>query len=198
MCRILVFFLVVGCAGCAGDRHARQLTLDTIQTMVKYEAAVDKKVSAEKTFYCEQQSRIRTALVGKPPIIDLDKDKVQVQKTLIYAQIRTSAERDARLTAEGIISSNPPKIMGSVIDFIVRGVKEDQAFYLNIVERQRRLAESLLTDLEKIDQQKERLKNVRNGLATLATQPDVLAQMKQIYEFEKAVEKEMADDTNTK
>jgi len=189
------FFILFVSAGCAADRHAQQLALHVIQVTIKYEAVVDKKAAAEKTFYREQQALIHSALVGKSEITSIDEEESKIiEKTLVYGRIRTSAERDARLAAEEIVSSNPPKILGHVIDYLVKGMQQDQVLYLDLLERQRRLTDNLQASLEKIDQQKEKLKNLRNGLTALATQPDISAQIKQIIEFGEAVQKAVQEE----
>lgn len=199
MTKLLTFLIIISvCAGCAADRDARQLAIHVIQDTVKYEAEVDKKITAEKTFYREQQARIRAALIGKAKITAIDEETNEIRQTLIYGRIRTDAERDARLTADEIVSSNPPRLIGHIIDYLVKGLKEDQAFCLDISERQRRLSENLLASLEKLDQQKENLKNVRKRLTVLATQPDIYAQLNEIVEFGKAVEEQMSKEKREK
>jgi hypothetical protein len=179
-------------AGCAADRHAQQLASRVLQETIKYEAEVDKKVAAENAFYVDQRELIRFALGGNSAITDPKADKVTpIEKTLIYGRIRTNAERGARLVADEILASDPPKITARVIEYIDVGLKEDQAFYLGVLERQRQLTVDLLTKLEKLEQQKARLRNVRNYLTTLATQPSISVQLTEIVEIGKAVAEQL-------
>ncbi len=197
--RLALFSMMLVFGGCEADRHAQQLAFNVIQTSIRYEAEVDKKIAAEKTFYRDQKAYIHASLVGRANISKIgDETGEDIKGTLLYGRIHTQAERDARLTAEEIVSSNPPRIFGQVIDYITKGVKDDQAFFLDILERQRRLDQNLLATLEKIDQQKGKLKNSRNMLTSLASQVDIAEQVQQILEFGKAVQQEIDKGKNTK
>src|SRR6266508_972889 len=102
MSRNITFSVVLMLStGCAADRHAQQLASRVLQETIKYEAEVDKKVSAEKAFYVDQRELIRFALGGNSAITEPKDDKVtSIEKTLIYGRIRTNAERGARLVAD--------------------------------------------------------------------------------------------------
>jgi hypothetical protein len=186
-------------AGCAANRHAQELASRVLQQTVKYEAEVDKKAAAEKAFYVDQRELIRLVLGGNSAITEPTADKgTAIQKTLIYGRIRSNAERGARLVADEIVAADAPRIMGRVIEYIDLGVKEDRTFYLGILERQRQLTVDLLTKLEKLEQQKARLRSVRNHLTTLATQPDISAQLTELVEFGKAVEDQLKKEKQDK
>jgi len=193
MWRNITFSIVLMLStGCTANRHAQQLASRVLQETIKYEAEVDKKVAAEKAFYVEQRQLIRLTLGGNSAITNPEAAEVMpIEKTLIYGRIRTNAERGARLVADEILASDPPRITARVIEYVDVGLKEDQAFYLGVLERQRQLTIDLLTKLEKLEQQKARLRNVRNYLTTLATQPSVSAQLTEIVEIGKAVAEQL-------
>ena len=69
---------------------------------------------------------------------------------------------------------------------------------MDAIERQRRLTVDLLANLEKCDQQKDRLKSVRSYLTTLATDPGIDAEVKQIVGFGKAVEEQLQKEKKEK
>jgi hypothetical protein len=90
-----------------------------------------------------------------------------------------------------ILASDPRMITVQMIEYIEGGVKEDQTFYLAAFERQRQLTIDLLANLEKIEQQKLRLRTVRNHLTALATQPTLSVQLTEIIQFAQSVEEQV-------
>lgn len=178
--------------GCAADEHARKLAFTTSQSVATYESAVDSKVSAEKAFYHSQLDTLRKTLGGNSQITDPENGApAPIEKTLVYGKIRTAAERDARIAAEGILLSKDPAAMQPVIAYLETGLSADQAAFREALARQRLLATRLEEGLEPVQQQTEQLAAIRKQLVELSKKPGLVDQLKEYYAFGKAVSKEL-------
>jgi hypothetical protein len=173
---LLIATLAIG--GC-GDKVARSVAGDTLKAVIAYEAAVDRKVAAEQGFYMVQRATIQHRLLGYSGGDGSDPSaRIGPEKTVYYGHMRAATDRDARLVADSLIASEAPQALGLVIDYLDRGVRDESALRVSLIERNRELTSKLLEQLETIDQQKERLKTVRERLVTLSQAPGSVDQLK--------------------
>src|SRR4029077_12391714 len=90
-----------------------------------------------------------------------DADTEKIKKSLPYGRIITHAQRDARVLAEQISTGGGPLAMEALINYVDAGVTSEQEDVLALIERQRALATSLSAGLEPINQQKQKLEEIR-------------------------------------
>lgn len=203
--QISVFISLALCCGCAvANRDAQHLASLVSGDVTAYEKQVDEKVAAEKEFYDYQLETLRK-ITGGYAKLEKKEDKPQKNETpgeeqvketsdswsLLYGNIRGSMERDARLLAGKIITSENPDFMSILIEFISSGVKEEQVMYQQTQEKQYMLTQDLLKNLEKFDTQKDRIKSVRKELTALATDTGFFDQIKEYAEFGKKVQEQI-------
>lgn len=202
--QISVFISLALCCGCAANRDAQHLAALVSGDVTAYEKKVDEKVAAEKEFYDYQLETLRK-ITGGYAKLEKKEDKPQKNEkpgeeqgkeprdswSLLYGNIRGSMERDARLLAGKIVTSEKPDFMSILIEFISSGVKEEQAMYQQTKEKQYMLTQDLLKNLEKFDAQKDRIKSVRKELTVLATDTGFFDQIKEYAEFGKKVQEQM-------
>jgi hypothetical protein len=195
---------VVWLAGCASDQQARKLAVDVAQDIVAYENAIDAKINAENTFYRDQLATLRTDLGGNSAItigtnaataITNLESAVRIRKSLPYGRIMNRAEHDARIAAESIITSDDPQVMTALMEYLEDGLNHEQNDYLDVLARQRELANSFKNSLAKIDEQKQKLAAVRKSLALLAATPSATSRFEELISFGIGVRNEL-NNTN--
>jgi hypothetical protein len=187
----LPFTLTLLATSCAADRQARSTAADLTQAVLKYEKDVDAKVAAEKTFYHDQLATLRKALGGNDAVTTLQRSIGQTQsdevKSLPYMRVVTSANRDARMAADGLITGAQPPSITAMIEYVDKGVQNEREEYLGYLERQRELTKTLGDNLQPIEQQKAKAANVRSSLAELAKPKSRFSHTKEYAKFAKEV-----------
>jgi len=174
------------CVGC-GDKLAQSVTSQTLKSVVEYETALDAKIAAERAFYVNQREAIQHRLLGYSAVGATAGARIEPEKTVYYGRIRLSGERDARVVADSLVASGSPQVLGSVIDYLDRGVREESQLRLTLVQRQQELTVKLLEQLETIDAQKARLALVRSRLTELSQNPGGREQLSVLVDLGKGV-----------
>ena len=164
--------LALFATACTGSEAARDVAKSTIAIITANEKQVNDKVIAEKAFYRNEQAALRAYLTGTVNLKSGDKQTLNVTESLVWGRIVNNANRDARLTAEALVNSTRPNVMGVSIAYIQKGVDADNAAYRELAARRTRLRENLLKELAKLDQQKSRLKKAKKVLTKLTKAPD--------------------------
>jgi hypothetical protein len=150
--------------------------------------AVDPKVAAEQAFYLAQREAIQHRLLGYSGVgRGTPEARTESEKTIYYGRIRISADRDARLVADGIVASEWPQVLAAVIDYLDRGVREEGKLRLTLIQRDRDLTSKLLDQLETIDEQKAQLATVRERLVILSQRPSSLQELELYLNLGKGV-----------
>ena len=167
---LLLALLIFGVGGCANSKSAQQLALATLKATATYENEVDKKIAAEKRFIKDQLENIRTSLGGTPldPSLTDPERHEALRGTWLYAHIRVTAARDGLMTAGYILSKNTALSSGLTVDYLERGIQDDATSIAEAKAKQAALQESLVKVLGPLAKQKNRLKEIRKGLTTLA------------------------------
>lgn len=174
------------CVGC-GDKLAQSVASQTLKSVVAYETALDAKIAAERAFYVKQREAIQHRLLGYSAVGAPADARIEPKKTVYYGRIRLSAERDARVVADTLVASGSPQVLGGAIDYLDRGVREENQLRLSLVQRQQDLTVKLLEQLETIDAQKTRLALVRSSLTDLSQNPGAREQLGVLVDLGKGV-----------
>ena len=180
-----VSLAVFGC----GDTASQKLAADSTSITVAYEKQVDNKITAENGFYAAQRENLIRALMGYHPDASGFSTSHDVVNSIYYGTVVVSGERDARLTAETIATSNGQKVMGPVVQYLDAGVNEEQGLYSSLSERQAQLSEKLTEGLTPLNEQKAKLETVRANLVTLSQPLSNENQMRQLADLGKATQK---------
>lgn len=179
----------LGVFGC-GDTAAQKLAADSASTTVAYEKQVDNKITAENGFYAAQRDNLIRALMGyQPDALGFSTSNVVVVNSIYYGTVVVSAERDARVTAEAIATSNGQKVMGPVLQYLDAGVNEEQGLYTGLSERETQISERLTQGLTPLNEQKAKLETIRARLVTLSQPLSDKDQMQQLVDLGKATQK---------
>jgi hypothetical protein len=185
---------------CANDRAVSRIALHTAQSVAGYDAAVSRKVAAEKAFYQRELTDLRQILGGIPSdeVLGLAEARQpaqteleRLQNSLPYGRVVTSAQRDARILADRIINGSSPAAMEALVSYVDAGVSAEQADVLDFIKRQRALANDFQAGLAPIKQQQDQLKALRNAMTQLAAKPSLGDQIKIASEFAKAVKEQL-------
>jgi hypothetical protein len=179
---LVVLALALGLAGC-GDKLAAGVASQTLKSVMTYEQSVRAKIAAERAFYTTQREAIQHRLIGYSPVSDAAPAGVDPSKTVYYGRIRVSAERDARLLGERIVTSDRPEILGGAMDYVGRGVADERDLRVALTQRDRELTVRLIQELEALDLQEARLALVRQRLVSLSQQPGTTDQLKALREI---------------
>lgn len=197
-------------AGCAGE-NAQLVAFKTLQTAVRYEQKLDAKIAAEKKFYRDQMDTLRTSLAGNPTdpkCFPDDEKNVAVllttgsipddcfgnpdfKKSWLYGRVMTAAQRDARRTAGTLMSADDGSVMAIIQDFAARGIAVNDEALAEVERQQRVLAEQVAAALKPLEKQKGRLKSLRQGLTTLAAEPDAGIDLARIQSFAEIIAAEL-------
>src|SRR6266566_8108153 len=143
----------------SGTGEAEQLAAKLREMMLKYDAAVESKASAEEQFYLDQQETLRNLwLPGQIPTESkgtTEEDlKVRIIKSIPYLTISISARRAARAMAEGLaVDPTNATPVQNLLSYLDTGVQEDQALFAKAQGEQQRLRLELGESLAKIDLQ---------------------------------------------
>lgn len=194
--KLIVLTPILVGGGCMGNKQSQNLAKHTWQSLINYETQITNKINAENAFYQTQLLNIRRGLIGYSSLQELKGDSTKktlgndnattieacdmenssdkkTKKTLLYGRIFVSAHRDARITADSLLHSSSPKIMTAIIQVADRGIKEDIFFYQELVKREKDLSENFIVNLRKLNQEKARLKIVRDNLSKLSAEADI-------------------------
>ena len=120
-------------------------------------------------------------------------DPNRIHQTLPYGRIATHAQRDARIAAEQITTSQSPMVMATIMEYLDNGLNQEQGDYLDYIQRQRQLQNGFNGTLAGIAEQKQKLADVRKGLASLAATPDDITQLKMLYAFGVGVRNQLSN-----
>lgn len=200
-----LLLLFLGCFGCQADKTARDLAQHTWQGVMTYEEQVKRKIDAEHAFYHQQLLNLRRNLVGSvelkefvnpEKVLDTTDDmKKRAEGSLLYQKILVDAYRDARIGADRILrSSSLPPIMTTIIEVAGNGSTNDLKLYLELAEREKQLALEFLTRMEKIEQRRNDLKQVREMLAKLSATADLNKQLEVLRKHGQVILTELQED----
>jgi len=180
-----VSLAVFGC----GDTTAQKLAADSVSVTVAYERQVDNKITAENGFYAAQRDNLVRALMGYHPDASGFSTSHDVVDSIYYGAVVASGERDARVTAETIATSNGQKVMGPTLQYLDAGVNEERGLYSSLSEREAQLSEKLTQGLTPLNEQRAKLETVRGRLVTLSQPLSNKDQMQQLVDLGKATQK---------
>jgi hypothetical protein len=194
-----LLLIIIGTHGCASNRAANNLAAQMNRLTLEYDAVTKAKVEAEREFYNQQRRILREILGGTSAVTEPDSPDYNVKLTVGYGRIATDTNRDAVLLAESFASAgDAPKVWSALIAFLEGGLKEDREAYLEAHRRQQQLGIDLLTALEKIDRQTQRLSNVKSGLIELEKEPTIESQLKQFLALGEVVAKQLRSSEKEK
>ena len=187
-------------SGCGSKKlsQPQQLALHTWQSLIHYETKLTNKIDAENAFYQTQLLNFRRGLTGFTNLSELsnteneeDKDKNIIENSLIYGRIYTNAQRDALIIADSLFHASSPKITTAIIQMIDKGISEDISHYKLLGKRDKELSENLLSNLVKLNQEKIKLKQVRDNLARLSKDPGLDEKLGILVEHVQVIAKEL-------
>jgi hypothetical protein len=183
---VLLLATCLVCVGC-GDKLAQSVASQTLKSVVTCETALDAKIAAERTFYVKQREAIQHRLLGYSAVGAPAAAAIEAEKTVYYGRIRLSADRDAWVVADTLVASSSPQVLAGTIEYLDRGVQEENQLRLALVQRQQDLTVKLLEQLETIDGQKARLAGVRSRLTDLSQNPGAREQLRIFVDLGKGV-----------
>lgn len=193
---ITALIVVTTLHGCTANLQSQQLALHTWQSLIRYETEVSDKINAENAFYQTQLLNFRRGLTGFTSLSEStgrsnQKDKINIENSLLYGRIYTNAQRDALLTADSLLHASSPKISTAIIQMIDKGFNEDISHYQEIAKRDKELSENFLSSLVKLNQEKIKLGKARDNLAKLSKDSDLDERLSILSEHGQVIAKEL-------
>jgi phosphopentomutase len=160
-------------SGCATGKEAQEVARVNLAQTNTYEGLVQKKITAEKTYYNNSVSYLQKSL--KVSQINADREIVG------------RASYDFQSTVSNRQQDLQAKDLRDFVDKTLGQVSQSRARYANAVTEYN---EELLNSLTSLELQKQSLGKVRQGLEQLQAKSSDVVLFKEWFEFAKKVKEE--------
>jgi len=172
LCWVLSLVAVFQC-GCATGKEAQEVARVNLAQTNTYEGLVQKKITAEQTYYNNSVSYLQNSL---------KMSQITADRTII-----DRASRDFQSDISNRQKDLEAKDFRDFVDKTLGKVSESRARYANGVTEYN---EDLLNSLASLELQKQSLGKVRQGLEQLQAKSSDVALFKEWFEFAKKVKEE--------